>query len=411
MHAMLIAFADSPSEASASMEFMNTAASASMEFMSTALGGVCIFMGIGFILFTLVNTTMGLFTNRATEKEVIKRIVIAMILSIIPCAGGMALIRRANLGNSDAEPEPTPEPEPEPSADPTSASEPTPPTNTPEEPEVHNGPDITIDSTTAIIIAATIVAIVLITAIIIFIKRYKARKRARDAHMEAIKRDIDYAQKHITTVSAQYAQAHTDPEYILYKPLILSDADCVYEFNDKLMRTRTTLEECEQMLGRGKPADLEFIENTALRDLADSLDREWNDLNRKAEHVGTPILDPSQLRRVETLWSMATNEAATVHERQRAMDKLHDIVVNCRGTLAKEMVDYDAAKKKNHVFPWSKNSKRAAILEQNAEENKQNAQLLDAINRVIINGKKRGIIAPPQHVVQLTAPTQLALTA
>lgn len=239
----------------------------------------------------------------------------------------------------------------------------------PEAPEVHSGPDTTIDFTAVthgliVAIVATVITVTIIVAIVIVTKRYKAHRAkvkartvARDAQITAITRDIDYARKHITAVSEQYAQAHTDPEYVLYNPLILSSADCVYEFNDKLMRARATLEECEHLLTRDKPTDLEFIETAGLRSLADLLDREWNDLNRKAERIGTPLFYAGQLRRAETLWSISTNEAATVHERQRTMDKLHNIVADYRNTLTTE------------------------------GEKKQNTQLFDAMNHVITSGK------------------------
>lgn len=380
------------SDGSAEMELINDTAS-SMEIM---FGIVLSFAG----LFGLAYAGMHIIKALYTRKSILGPLAIG-IMSTASLASGMALITSNKSENTNTDPSETPTPEPSP--------EPAPPADPSPAPETHSGPDITVDSTAAIIIAATIVVIALIIAIVIFTKRRKATKFAREAQMTAIKRDIDYARGHIIAVSAQYAQAHTDPEYVLYKPLILSDADCVYEFNDKLMRARGTLEECEQMLKRGKPADLEFIETTKLRGLADSLDRDWRELNRKAEQVGTPLLDAGQLRRAETLWAMATNEAATVHERKRAMDKLQDIVADCRETLAENMNNYDTVTKKSHGLPWSKTSQPAAIPAHIVEENKQNTQLLDAIAHAIATGQKRGIITAPQHVAQLTKPAQLAL--
>lgn len=361
-------------------------------------------MGIIGIASTVVSIQRTLtFSEKAADEYKIAAL-IKTIVSGALTAAGVALIRSSlndaeENTNTDPSETPTPEPEPAPPADPTPA------------PETHSGPDITVDSTAAIIIAATIAVIALIIAIVIFTKRRKATKFEREAQLTAVKRDIAYARKHIIAVSPQYAEAHTDPEYVLYKPLILSDADCVYKFNDKLMRARATLEECEQMLKRGKPADLEFIETSKLRGLSDSLDRDWRELNRKAEQVGTPLLDAGQLRRAETLWAMATNEAATVHERKRAMDKLQDIVTDCRETLAQNMNNYDTVTKKSHGLPWSKTAEPAAIPAHIKQENKQNTQLLDAIAHAIATGQKRGIITAPQHVAQLTKPAQLALTA
>lgn len=382
------------SDGSAEMELINNAGS-SIEVM---FGIILSFAGLSGMVYAGIHTVKALFT----EDSLLKPVAIG-IMSTALLASGMTLVTHNNSKNTNTDPSETPTPEPSP--------EPTPPADPTSAPETHSGPDITVDSTAAIIIATTIAVIALIIAIVIFTKRRKATKFAREAQLTAIKRDIDYARGHITAVSAQYAQAHTDPEYVLYKPLILSDADCVYEFNDKLMHARNTLEECEQMLKRGKPADLEFIETTKLRGLADSLDREWRELNRKAEQVGTPLLDAGQLRRAETLWAMATNEAATVHERKRAMDKLQDIVADCRETLAQNMNNYDTVTKKSHGLPWAKTAKPAAIPAHIRQENKQNTQLLDAIAHAIATSQKRGIITAPQHVAQLTKPAQLALTA
>lgn len=381
------------SDGSAEMELINDTAS-SMEIM---FGIVLSFAGLFGLAYAGMHITKALYAR----KSILGPLAIG-IMSTASLASGMALITSNKSENTNTDPSETPTPEPSP--------EPAPPADPSPAPETHSGPDITVDSTAAIIIAATIVVIALIIAIVIFTKRRKATKFAREAQMTAIKRDIDYARGHIIAVSAQYAQAHTDPEYVLYKPLILSDADCVYEFNDKLMHARNTVEECEQMLKRGKPADLEFIETSKLRGLADSLDRDWRELNRKAEQVGTPLLDAGQLRRAETLWAMATNEAATVHERGRAMDKLQDIVADCREVLAENMANYDTVTKKSHGFPWSKTSQPAAIPAHIVEENKQNTQLLDAIAHAIATGQKRSIITAPQHVAQLTKPAQLALT-
>ena len=95
----------------------------------------------------------------------------------------------------------------------------------------------------------------------------------------------------------------------------------------------------------------------------------------------------------------------------RAMNKLQDIVADCRETLAQNMNNYDTVTKKSRGLPWSKTSQPAAIPAHIVEENKQNTQLLDAIAHAIATGQKRGIITAPQHVAQLTKPAQLALTA
>jgi len=390
------------SDSSTEMEFINNA----YNYMGVAFGGFLALMGIIGVASTVFSIQRALTFNEKTTGEYKIAALIKVIVSGASIAAGVTLIGSSlndaeENTNTDPSETPTLESEPAPPADPSPAPA----------PETHSGPDITVDSTAAIIIAATIAVIALIIAIVIFTKRRKATKFEREAQLTAVKRDIAYARKHIIAVSAQYAEAHTDPEYVLYKPLILSDADCVYKFNDKLMRARATLEECEQMLKRGKPADLEFIEPSKWRGLADSLDRDWRELNRKAEQIGTPLLDAGQLRRAETLWAMATNEAATVHERKRAMDKLQDIVAECRETLAQNMNNYDTVTKKGHGLPWTKTAQSTAIPAHIRQENKQNTRLLEAIAKAIATGQKRGIITAPQHVAQLTKPAQLALTA
>ena len=229
--------------------------------------------------------------------------------------------------------------------------------------------------------------LLIIVCVIVHKKRAqrKAEKQQERDYRAMVRRDFDYAQERINKISAAYAQAHVDPEYVLYKPLVISNAPLAYEFSSQLMDARSTLEECDKALDNDTKSDIDFIAKSKLRKLADSLNRAWDNLNRKAEEVGTPLLDTSQLRRAESLWSLATNESATVHERQNAMSKLQEIIAECQEDLTKH------AQTTQH------------------SENKQ--EMITAMSTVVENGTRRGIIAPPQRIVELMPSTIPALTA
>ena len=298
--------------------------------------------------------------------------------------GGITLIRSSQNSTQDqstdtatSTPEPTTETNPSPTPTPSPEPSPAP------APESHNAPSITIDSTAAIIIAATVAVVLLIIVYVIVHKKRAARKAEKQQERDyraMVGRDFDYAKTRINKISAAYAEAHIDPEYVLYKPLVISNAPLAYEFSTQLMDARSTLEECDKALQQDTQSDIDFIAKSKLRKLADSLNRAWDDLNRKAEEVGTPLLDSAQLRRAESLWALATNESATVHERQRAMDKLQDIITECQEDL-------------------------------NTQHSDNTQEMLTAISTVVDNGSRRGIIAPPQRVVELMPSTTPALTA
>ena len=311
-----------------------------------------------------------------------------LILGSLLGFGGITLIRSSQNSTQDqstdsatSTPEPTTETNPSPTPTPSPEPSPAP------APESHNAPSITIDSTAAIIIAATVAVVLLIIVLVIVHKKRAARKAEKQQERDyraMVGRDFDYAQARIKKISAAYAQAHVDPEYVLYKPLVISNASLTYEFSSQLMDARSTLEECDKALDNDTKSDIDFIAKSKLRKLADSLNRAWDNLNRKAEEVGTPLLDSAQLRRAESLWSLATNESATVHERQRAMDKLQEIIAECQEDLNKH-----------------------ADTTQHSEKQK----MLTAMSTVVNNGSRRGIIAPPQRVVELMPSTTPALTA
>ena len=119
------------------------------------------------------------------------------------------------------------------------------------------------------------------------------------------------------------------------------------------------------------------------------MQKSWTNLNREAERVGTPILDDKTLRRVESLWSLASNESATASERERAMSKLEDILKDCKRELS--------------TFALSKNVK--------TRQKKEAEKAIDAIRDTLQNHKSRGIIAPPASLELGSIKPSLALEA
>lgn len=366
-----------------------------IEFYSDLARYMTIVGGIGLNLVALLFISLGVLniariifketdldSNKGTLLfKAVAQAIIGGLLGI----GGITLLTSSP---NDAEDQPTDDSAPtsetptlEPNPSPTPSPEPSP------APESHDAPNITIDSTAAIIMAATVAVVLLIIVCVIVHKKRaqrKAEKQEERDYRAMVKRDFDYAQARINKISAAYAQAHVDPEYVLYKPLVISNAPLAYEFSSQLMDARSTLEECDKALQQDTKSDIDFIAKSKLRKLADSLNRAWDNLNRKAEEIGTPLLDAGQLRRAESLWSLATNESATVHERQRAMNKLQDIIAECQEDLNKH-----------------------ADTTQHSEKQK----MLTAMSTVVNNSSRRGIIAPPQRVVELMPSTTPALTA
>lgn len=371
---------------------------AEMEFFTNASH----YMGVVFGVFIIIIGVIGLATGtfgipKALERNtsIVQPIVreIVGVLAII--AGGKILSHTLNSSSEDNADQPTETPTPEPSPAPTPDPSPA--------PESHNAPNITVDSTAAIIIAITVAVVLLIIAFILLYKKQVKRRAAQQKERDLramVQRDFDYADKHIKRVSAQYAEAHVDPNYVLYKPLVISDDALAYEFSTQLMNTRATLEECAEALRRDTKSDVDFVTKAKLRKLANSLDRAWDNLNRTAEEVGTPLLDAGQLRRAESLWSLATNESATVHERSRAMDKLQKIIAECQADLT------------NHAqnkITVTKKARGKAV--EDAEKITRTKKLLGAIAAVVDNGIQRGVIAPPHRVTELMPSITPALTA
>lgn len=389
MDTYILAVASEPATSSHPEEWGYSEAISNLSNYMTIVGG----MGLTFIAFLFFIGGLGSLFKSATinphsdRGTFLFQAFVRLILGSLLGFGGITLIRSSQNSTQDQSTDTTtstPEPTTEPNPSPTPSPEPSPAPA----PESHDAPSITIDSTAAIIIASTVAVVLLIIVCVIVHKKRaqrKAEKQEERDYRAMVKRDFDYAQTHINKISAAYAQAHVDPEYVLYKPLVISNAPLAYEFSSQLIDARSTLEECDKALQQDTKSDIDFVAKSKLRKLADSLNRAWDNLNRKAEEVGTPLLDDGQLRRAESLWSLATNESTTVHERQRAMDKLQDIIAECQEDL------------NNHA--------------DTTQHSDNTQEMLTAISAVVNNGSRRGIIAPPQRVVGLMPSTTSALTA
>lgn len=211
-------------------------------------------------------------------------------------------------------------------------------------------------------------------------KRMQRRRRKReawDADFAFVESRLATLSERIGRVSAEYAQAHVDPEVVLYKPLLIGNSDEAYEFVDAMADAQFSVESDKEWLkGVGSaPVDRDCVKDT--EDKVRKAEQLWRHLNRKAEQVGTPILDTDVLRRAERLWGLATNESATVGERKSAMGKLEELVAGCRKELS--------------------------------QQDLQSRQLCDAISMQIARGKTQGIIAAPGPVVSLPGSSVLAL--
>ncbi len=285
------------------------------------------------------------------------------------------------------EPQPQPETQPEPEPQPVAPSNPT--------ETVH----YTVDSSVLWIILA--VAVVLI-ALTIFLKTlYQSRtrreeKRERQKLFESYMSRITDAQVLLRDICASYAQAFVDPEVVLYKPLIISDAPQAQQFLKDMTATR---EQCDKDFKDYKDLNPRRLTDEKIASIEDTintvneLNTQWVELNNTALDVGTPLLDSAQIRRAERLWAVATNESATVAERQRAMSKLDDIMAETKEHLAQ-------AESKQHTTWLDKVTKRKKPQESNT--NHDTHVLLDAINAVLAQGHDNNIIAPPHRVAQLS---------
>lgn len=209
------------------------------------------------------------------------------------------------------------------------------------------------------------------------VRRGRQRREVRAADFAFVESRLEVLSERIGRVCAEYAQAHVDPEVVLYKPLLIGDSDEVYEFVDAMADAQFSVESDKEWLkGVGSaPVDRDCVKDT--EDKVRKAEQLWRHLNRKAEQVGTPILDTDVLRRAERLWGLATNESATVGERKSAMGKLEELVAGCRKELS--------------------------------QQDLQSRQLCDAISMQIARGKTQGIISAPGPVVSLPGASLLAL--
>lgn len=209
------------------------------------------------------------------------------------------------------------------------------------------------------------------------VRRGRQRREVRAADFAFVESRLEVLSERIGRVCAEYAQAHVDPEVVLYKPLLIGDSDEVYEFVDAMADAQFSVESDKEWLkGVGSaPVDRDCVKDT--EDKVRKAEQLWRHLNRKAEQVGTPILDTDVLRRAERLWGLATNESATVGERKSAMGKMEELVSGCRKELS--------------------------------QQDLQSRQLCDAISMQIARGKTQGIIAAPGPVVSLPGTSVLAL--
>lgn len=364
------------------------------------------YMGYAFLIFVLIASVM--FTvmmffkawqlkvqKERNSSENIYQMGAFAILGLLLIIFDVVLFCKKIINDSDAEStsasDPTPDPTPVPQPDPAPA------------PESHDTSFINIDSTAAIIIAITVAVVLLVIIVARLHNKYAQRKAERQKQKDyraMVRHDFNYAKKRITALSAAYAQAHIDPEYVLYKPLVISDNALALEFSGALMEARQILEECKELIDSDTSADIDYVGKAKLRKRAVLLDQQWDRLNHEAEKVGTPLLDSGQLRRAESLWTLATNESATVHERQHAMTKLQNIIAECQDDLA----SYTPPK-----VTVTKKAKDNAAKKQ--EQINYQKELLAAMSSIIDNGSKHGIIAAPHRFDELmSTSTRPALT-
>lgn len=316
------------------------------------------------------------------------RILGTCVLSLIPGAFVFIIFLPPKEGTFEPQTEPiTPQPQLEPDPQPVQ------PVNPPE--TVH----YTVDSSVFWIVLA--IAVVL-TALTVFLKTLsqsrsrREEKRERQKLFESYTKRLNEAQILLRDICASYAQAFVDPEVVLYKPLIISDAPQAQKFLKDMTATREQAEkdfENYKSLNPRRMTDETIESINATINSINELNSQWTELNNTALDVGTPLLDAGQLRRAERLWAVATNESATVSERQRAMSKLDDIMAETKKHLAQ-------AESKQHTTWLNKVTKREKPQEDNTTQNTN--VLLDAINAVLAQGHNNNIIAPPHRVAQLS---------
>ena len=267
----------------------------------------------------------------------------------------------------------------------TTAPETTPPETPAPEPRDVN---LHVDSTVIWFSLALVALVLCIIAVIVLSRRIKHNREEK----EKKRKRYDYklsklnaSRNKLRTISAQYAQAYTDPEVVLYKPLIISNHPDAEKFVNSMMDTRELMDNTYADFTHYDAADLPAGINANADEVIDAvaaLQRQWTALNEKATRIGTPILDTDKLRRAERLWAVATNESATVAERRRAINKLDDIIAESKNLLAGD----DTA---------------PAALE----------DACNAIAEVISQGHAQALIAAPESVQKITTQARPMLTA
>ena len=323
--------------------------------------------------------------TRSLVSNIMKMIITAVISILL--IGGLSSLKNSlsDVGEENDGANPSTEPSPPTSTEPAS------PTSTENTPAPAPDTDTTssIDSSMLLAILLVIVGIVVVSVIVFFIrKEIKARKALR-ATLYKVQTDIEYADGIISKISAEYAQAHVNPEYALYKPLVISDAKVALEFADELMNARDKIDQFKSWFNDEK-SPVRVLANDEhsreIRSAAEELKRSWNKLNADAERVGTPILDHKTLARAEALWSLASNEGATPAEREHAMSKLEDILDECKREL--------------------RENTRLKTIEKSDKE-----EALDSLRRSLGNFKAKGIIGVPESLQLNTHKSRLALEA
>ena len=346
-----------------------------------SIAGTAIVSIVGLMLMTsfLLEMIRDMSRNRtgSLAPNIMKMIVTAVISVLL--VGGLSSLKNTLSDVNEETDDASPSTEPAP---PTSAE------NTPT-PAPDSDPSSAIDSSMLLAILLVIVGIVVVSIIVFFIrKEIKARKSLR-ATLYKVQTDINYADGIISKISAEYAQAHVNPEYALYKPLVISDAKIALEFADELINARDKVDQFKSWFN-DKDSPVRVLANDEhsreIRRTAEQLKRSWNKLNADAERVGTPILDHKTLSRAEALWSLASNEGATPAEREHAMSKLEDILDECKRELRK--------------------NERLKTIEKSDKE-----EALDSLRRSISNFKAKRIIGVPESLQLNANNSRLALEA
>ena len=359
---------------------------------NTAVDNGVGFVGITTMLLGIIVTLFSAFTciKAVANHNSREAHILGLILEPLIFAFGGWL---KNSSNSDS-------PESANSADSTASTAPSTPETTPPETTTPDTPapetpapeprdvNLHVDSTVIWFSLALVALVICIIAVIVLsrrIKRSREEKAKKQKHYDYKLSKLNVARGKLRTICAQYAQAYTDPEVVLYKPLIISNHPDAEKFVTSMMNTRELMDDTYTDFTHYDAADLPAGINANADETIDAvtaLQRQWTALNEKATRIGTPILDADKLRRAERLWAVATNESATVAERRRAIDKLDDIIAECKSLLAQDDTASTALK-----------------------------DTCDAIAEVISQGHTQALITAPESVKKITSQARPMLTA